>query len=45
MTSDVSIVGLGRIGLPLALSFADRGLDVLGIDNDPGPIGSRCAMA
>jgi UDP-N-acetyl-D-mannosaminuronic acid dehydrogenase len=34
-TADVSVVGLGRVGLPLALSFADRGLDVLGIDNDP----------
>jgi UDP-N-acetyl-D-mannosaminuronic acid dehydrogenase len=32
---DVSIIGLGRVGLPLALSFADRGLDVLGIDKDP----------
>ena len=31
---DVAIVGLGRVGLPLALSFADRGLNVLGIDND-----------
>ena len=27
MTS-VAVVGLGRVGLPLALSFADRGLDV-----------------
>jgi UDP-N-acetyl-D-mannosaminuronic acid dehydrogenase len=35
MRYDVSIVGLGRIGLPLALSFADKGLRVLGIDNDP----------
>jgi UDP-N-acetyl-D-mannosaminuronic acid dehydrogenase len=35
MTYDVSIVGLGRVGLPLALSFADRGQSVLGIDNDP----------
>jgi UDP-N-acetyl-D-mannosaminuronic acid dehydrogenase len=35
MGYDVSIVGLGRVGLPLALSFADRGLEVLGIDNDP----------
>jgi UDP-N-acetyl-D-mannosaminuronic acid dehydrogenase len=34
-TADVSVVGLGRVGLPLALSFADRGLEVLGIDNDP----------
>ena len=34
-TAEVSVVGLGRVGLPLALSFADRGLEVLGIDNDP----------
>jgi UDP-N-acetyl-D-mannosaminuronic acid dehydrogenase len=34
-TADVSVVGLGRVGLPLALSFADRGLRVLGVDNDP----------
>jgi UDP-N-acetyl-D-mannosaminuronic acid dehydrogenase len=32
---DVAIIGLGRVGLPLALSFAERGLSVLGIDNDP----------
>jgi UDP-N-acetyl-D-mannosaminuronic acid dehydrogenase len=31
---DVCVVGLGRVGLPLALSFADRGLKVLGVDND-----------
>ncbi len=30
----VSVIGLGRVGLPLALSFADRGLPVLGVDND-----------
>src|SRR5436189_834825 len=35
MPLDVSIIGLGRVGLPLALSFADRGLSVLGVDNDP----------
>jgi UDP-N-acetyl-D-mannosaminuronic acid dehydrogenase len=34
-TAEVSVVGLGRVGLPLALSFADRGLEVLGVDNDP----------
>ncbi len=34
MTHDVSIIGLGRVGLPLALCFADRGLRVLGIDKD-----------
>jgi UDP-N-acetyl-D-mannosaminuronic acid dehydrogenase len=32
---DISIIGLGRVGLPLALCFADRGLRVLGIDKDP----------
>ena len=31
---DVSVVGLGRVGLPLALSFADRGLRTIGIDKD-----------
>lgn len=35
MSYDVAIVGLGRVGLPLALSFADRGLSVLGVDIDP----------
>ena len=34
MSHDVAIVGLGRVGLPLALCFADHGLRVLGIDND-----------
>ena len=31
---DVAIIGCGRIGLPLALAFADRGLKVIGVDND-----------
>jgi UDP-N-acetyl-D-mannosaminuronic acid dehydrogenase len=35
MNADVSVIGLGRVGLPLALSFADRGLQVIGVDNDP----------
>jgi UDP-N-acetyl-D-mannosaminuronic acid dehydrogenase len=35
-TAEVSVIGLGRVGLPLALCFADRGLDVIGVDNDPG---------
>jgi UDP-N-acetyl-D-mannosaminuronic acid dehydrogenase len=34
-SADVAVVGLGRIGLPLALCFAERGLEVIGIDNDP----------
>jgi UDP-N-acetyl-D-mannosaminuronic acid dehydrogenase len=39
-TADVAVVGLGRIGLPLALSFADRGLRVIGVDNDPSRLGA-----
>ncbi|MDP2709966.1 MAG: nucleotide sugar dehydrogenase [Solirubrobacteraceae bacterium] len=31
---EVAVIGLGRIGLPLAISFADRGLTVLGVDKD-----------
>ena len=34
MRYDVSVIGLGRIGLPLALSFAEAGLSVLGVDTD-----------
>jgi UDP-N-acetyl-D-mannosaminuronic acid dehydrogenase len=34
MSIDVSVIGLGRVGLPLALAFADRGLSVLGIERD-----------
>src|SRR5262245_1378618 len=35
MRYDVSVIGLGRIGLPLAVSFANAGLSVIGIDKDP----------
>jgi UDP-N-acetyl-D-mannosaminuronic acid dehydrogenase len=31
----ISVIGLGRVGLPLALCFADRGLEVLGVDHNP----------
>lgn len=31
---DVAIIGCGRVGLPLALAFADAGLRTIGIDND-----------
>jgi UDP-N-acetyl-D-mannosaminuronic acid dehydrogenase len=34
MATDVSVIGLGRVGLPLALCFADAGLSVLGVDKD-----------
>ncbi|QEC46269.1 nucleotide sugar dehydrogenase [Baekduia soli] len=30
---DVAVIGLGRVGLPLALAFADAGLSVIGVDN------------
>ncbi len=36
----ISVIGLGRVGLPLALSFADRGLRVLGVDHDPSLLAS-----
>lgn len=34
MPQSAAIVGLGRIGLPLALSLADHGLEVIGLDKD-----------
>ena len=34
-SAEVAVVGLGRVGLPLALSFADRGLRTIGVDRDP----------
>jgi UDP-N-acetyl-D-mannosaminuronic acid dehydrogenase len=35
VTPDVALIGLGRVGLPLALSFADIGLEVVGVDREP----------
>ena len=35
MSARVAVVGLGRIGLPLALSFAEHGCSVIGIDREP----------
>ncbi len=34
-THDVAVIGCGRVGLPLALAFADRGLSVVGVDKQP----------
>src|SRR3954471_24310612 len=34
MAYDVSVIGLGRVGLPLALTFAATGRSVLGVDKD-----------
>ena len=35
---DVAIIGLGYVGLPLALQFARSGLRVLGLDIDPAKV-------
>src|SRR5215213_1502882 len=40
MQYDVCVIGLGRVGLPLALSFADAGMSVLGVDNDADVLGA-----
>ena len=34
------MIGLGRVGLPLALCFADRGLHVVGVDHDQSIVAS-----
>jgi len=41
--ADLAVVGLGRVGLPLALSFADRDLRVLGVERDPSVLASIAA--
>lgn len=35
MDHDVAVVGIGRVGLPLALAFADSGLRTIGVDAKP----------
>jgi UDP-N-acetyl-D-mannosaminuronic acid dehydrogenase len=40
---DVSVIGLGRVGLPLALSFADRGLSTVGVDRDSDRVATVAA--
>jgi UDP-N-acetyl-D-glucosamine dehydrogenase len=37
---NVGIVGLGYVGLPLAVSFCDAGHNVVGVDVDPRKIGA-----
>ena len=34
----IGIVGLGYVGLPLAIAFAEAGEEVIGVDVDPGKI-------
>jgi UDP-N-acetyl-D-glucosamine dehydrogenase len=40
---NVGIVGLGYVGLPLAMEFADAGVDVVGIDVDVAKVASLSA--
>lgn len=40
--TSVAVVGLGRVGLPLALAFAAKGLRVIGVERDPR---TRAAIA
>ncbi len=43
---DVAIVGLGYVGLPLAMTFADAGVSVLGIDVDASKVEAiRCGSS
>jgi UDP-N-acetyl-D-glucosamine dehydrogenase len=39
----VGIVGLGYVGLPLAVAFAEEGLEVIAVDVDPGKLTSIAA--
>jgi UDP-N-acetyl-D-glucosamine dehydrogenase len=34
-TTRVGVVGLGYVGLPLAVAFAEAGVEVVGVDTDP----------
>jgi UDP-N-acetyl-D-glucosamine dehydrogenase len=38
-TAEIGIVGLGYVGLPLALAFAEAGFSVTGIDSDKTRVG------
>ncbi len=39
-SAKIGVIGLGYVGLPLAVEFADKGFHVVGIDNDPKKIDS-----
>lgn len=34
----IGVIGLGYVGLPLAMAFADKGFSVTGIDTDPAKV-------
>ena len=33
-TTSLAVVGLGYVGMPIAIAFAEKGLDVIGFDNN-----------
>jgi UDP-N-acetyl-D-glucosamine dehydrogenase len=37
-SATVAIIGLGYVGLPLAVAFAESGFPVVGIDVDPSKV-------
>jgi UDP-N-acetyl-D-glucosamine dehydrogenase len=39
----LAIIGLGYVGLPLALTFVEDGFDVVGLDADPDRVQGLCA--
>lgn len=39
----VAVIGLGYVGLPLAVGFAEKGIRVIGLDTDPDKISSIVA--
>lgn len=40
METHLCIIGMGYVGLPLALQFADQGIRVTGLDVDPAKVGT-----
>src|SRR3712207_770585 len=41
--ASVGIIGLGYVGLPLAVEFAEEGLDVVALDVDPSKVAALAA--
>ena len=37
-TTSLAVVGLGYVGMPIAVAFAEKGLDVIGFDNNEAKI-------
>ncbi len=37
--TNLALVGLGYVGMPIAVAFSNRGINVIGFDNNPSKIG------